>query len=720
PGNVTFTAPAAMITYTGPTSIANSSLILGPGSSIASSNTVYVLAQSDEAPGVLDISNAGNQTVQNLQSGQQPNGGAVPEVLLGANTLTVDANGNGIFGATSTFGGVISGTGGLVKTGADTLVLSGTNTYSGGTTISQGTLQLGGTGFGANAATVGTLGSGPVTDNANLTFTEPAAVTVANAISGSGTVTQSGPGAITLNGANTYTGLTEVAAGTLVVGSVANNGASVGGSVTVDANATLAGFGSLGVATSGTTLTNNGTVSPGGASGNAVGTLSTAGNYVQGSGGNLLIAVTPTQASELTVGGSATLAGTITFAYAPGTYVPTTYTVLAATGTISGKFGTVTEQGSVPTALTRTVEYETAVPDPVLLVLSSGSSAPAPVVVAPADGSLFSEQLASLTALADSSLATLLNGGGSANDCLTAGVPPAPSEPGAPSQASSGLAAIGRMICGAGGWIHVDGTFFGVSSGGGYPSYHADTAGFLAGVDRPLGDSGLRVGIAAGYDHRWLNDGAGGNATAEVARFGIYAIQPVGPVLLNAAFLYGHDWDSSNRPTGVGTATAQYGGNELSGGVRASLPMTLGGFTVVPMGGVRFASVGTGSFTESASGPLSGFGVSGGGTTQLSVIPYARVVVESDFITASGLKISPYAAAGYQYQAGTSAQPVLLTAADGTTFNVGSTSLDRSAATLGVGAAAGQGNWSVFASYGALVSGNWQQQEIDVGVRVSF
>ncbi len=37
PGNVTFTAPAAMITYTGPTSIANSSLILGPGSSIATS-----------------------------------------------------------------------------------------------------------------------------------------------------------------------------------------------------------------------------------------------------------------------------------------------------------------------------------------------------------------------------------------------------------------------------------------------------------------------------------------------------------------------------------------------------------------------------------------------------------------------------------------------------------------------------------------------------------
>jgi len=67
--------------------------------------------------------------------------------------------------------------------------------------------------------------------------------------------------------------------------------------------------------------------------------------------------VTPTQAAQLSVGGISSLAGTVTFAYAPGTYLPITYTVLASTGAITGTFGTVTEQGSVPTSLTRTVEY---------------------------------------------------------------------------------------------------------------------------------------------------------------------------------------------------------------------------------------------------------------------------------------------------------------------------------------------------------------------------
>jgi fibronectin-binding autotransporter adhesin len=784
PGTVTLTRNE---TYTGTTTIYRGSLALGSGASIAASSTVGLADNYlGSTAGVLDISQGGSQTVQNLNSFWFLNSGnAMASVVLGSNTLTDNAN-----SGTTAFDGVISGAGAFVKQGAETLILAGDNTYSGGTTISAGTLVLGGLGVFAPTATVGTVGSGPVLDNAALVFQEPSAVTLLNTISGNGTVTQNGPGTVTLTGtntysggttiaagttlglggqapgepaatvgtpgtggvadsgtleftepspatftnlisgtggvtqagpgaitldaANTYTGLTTVAAGSLSVGSSAGNGASVGGSVLVDAGATLAGYGSLGVATSGTTLTNNGTVIPGGASGNAVGTLFTAGNYVQGSGGNLLIAVTPAQASQLQVGGTATLAGTITFAYAPGSYVPTTYTVLAANGAISGRFGTVAEQGAVPTKLTRTVEYIASTPDPVLLVLGKAT------VVPPTGDSIFSEQLSSLTALSDAAAATLLDGGASANDCPMGGVPPTPSESGAASRASSGMTALARMICGKGGWIHADGTFLGVDGSGGYPNYHASTAGFLAGIDGPVGDGGLRLGIAAGYDHRWLTDSAGASATADVARFGVYAIQPIGPVVLNAAFLYGHDWDTTNRPTGIGIATAQYGGNEFSGGVRASLPISLSGFTAVPMAGVRFASVGGDSFTETGSGALSGFGVSGAAATQLSVLPYARFVLSRDCITASGITVSPYATIGYQYQAGNTEQPVLLTAADGTVFNAGSAGLDRSAATLGVGVAAGHGNWSVFAAYGALVSGNWQEQEINVGLRVSF
>src|SRR6185295_18493458 len=59
--------------------------------------------------------------------------------ILGANELTVGGNGN-----STEVSGVISGVGGsLLKTGIGTMILSGINTYTGGTTISAGTLQLG-------------------------------------------------------------------------------------------------------------------------------------------------------------------------------------------------------------------------------------------------------------------------------------------------------------------------------------------------------------------------------------------------------------------------------------------------------------------------------------------------------------------------------------------------------------------------------------------------
>jgi len=56
------------------------------------------------------------------------------------------------------------------------------------------------------------------------------------------------------------------------------------------------------------------------------------------------------------------------------------------------------------------------------------------------------------------------------------------------SLASADIAALARVICGKGGWIHADGTFLGVNGSDGFPNYHANTAGFLAGIDRPVGE----------------------------------------------------------------------------------------------------------------------------------------------------------------------------------------------------------------------------------------
>ncbi|MKB25391.1 AIDA autotransporter-like protein ShdA, partial [Salmonella enterica subsp. enterica] len=97
----------------------------------------------------------------------------------------------------------------LTKTGAGTLILNAENTYTGGTTISDGTLI---------ANNVEALGTGNVTDNATLELNTGGDFT--NNISGSGQVVKSGDGALTLSGANSYTGGTTISGGTLVASNV--------------------------------------------------------------------------------------------------------------------------------------------------------------------------------------------------------------------------------------------------------------------------------------------------------------------------------------------------------------------------------------------------------------------------------------------------------------------------------------------------------------------
>ncbi|EKP2166445.1 autotransporter-associated beta strand repeat-containing protein, partial [Salmonella enterica] len=102
-----------------------------------------------------------------------------------------------------------------------TLTLSGSNTYTGGTLISDGTLV---------ASNVESLGTGDVTNNATLELNTGGDFT--NNISGSGQVVKSGDDTLTFSGSNTYTGGTTINDGTLVATSVEALGS---GDVTNDA-----------------------------------------------------------------------------------------------------------------------------------------------------------------------------------------------------------------------------------------------------------------------------------------------------------------------------------------------------------------------------------------------------------------------------------------------------------------------------------------------------
>lgn len=101
---------------------------------------------------------------------------------------------------------VLLGTGTVVKVGAGTLTLTGDNTYTGGTTISGGALQLG------NGTASGSV-VGAITNNASLIVNRSDNYTLANAITGTGTLTQAGAGTTTVTGANNYSGGTILNAG---------------------------------------------------------------------------------------------------------------------------------------------------------------------------------------------------------------------------------------------------------------------------------------------------------------------------------------------------------------------------------------------------------------------------------------------------------------------------------------------------------------------------
>jgi autotransporter-associated beta strand protein len=228
------------------------------------------------------------------------------DTLTGTNTVTLTTSltpGSLTVNNTSTnyvFNGPgkLSGTTSLLKSGAGLLVIdnSGSNDFTGGTTIAGGKLQIG-----AGDAN-GNLPVGAISDNGSLTFNRADNIVVANGISGLGGLVQVGPGVLTLSGTNSFADVTTVAGGTLQVGNAAALGTTAGGTVvTNSATLDVNGF-SLGlepVTVSGAGLGGTGAIVNNGASQSKVLRLVTlAGNAAFGGSGDWDISASANAASD--------------------------------------------------------------------------------------------------------------------------------------------------------------------------------------------------------------------------------------------------------------------------------------------------------------------------------------------------------------------------------------------------------------------------------------
>ncbi|RVA16576.1 autotransporter outer membrane beta-barrel domain-containing protein, partial [Mesorhizobium sp. M7A.F.Ca.CA.002.05.1.1] len=295
--------------------IAAGGTLRGNGNLGAGNDTVNVSGTLNTGAAQLNLG-AGNDTLvlndTAVISGAGVDAGTGGETGVGDTLQVVAAAGRTLDAAN------VSNFESLSKQGAGALTLTGNHGYSAGTTIQSGTLQIG------NGATAGALATPAVTNNGVLAFNLNSDYIFAGAISGSGTVNKLGSGVTTLTGTNSYSGATNVNAGTLLVN---GNQSGAAGQISVAGGATLGGTGIIGGSV---TVADGGTLSAGGA-GSMPGTLTINGNLALGNS-NLNVdfgqANVPGGALNdlINVGGNLTLDGTLNItktsggSFGPGIY----------------------------------------------------------------------------------------------------------------------------------------------------------------------------------------------------------------------------------------------------------------------------------------------------------------------------------------------------------------------------------------------------------------
>jgi uncharacterized protein with beta-barrel porin domain len=338
--------------------------VVGAGLTVINSGTISGGLAGDGVTRANAITFTGGTNILELQAGYSFIGNVVDQTSSG--TLRLGGATNSSFdvsaiGASAQFRGFSS----FIKNGTSTWTLSGTTTRVTPWTINAGTLLLANVGALGSATGSTTVNSGGTLDLGGTTQTQAAlnlnGGTLQNGLlnapinSTGGTINNVGgtaslnvtSGTTVVSGTDSFTGGTTVTNATLTVnGSLSDPIIGSGG--------LLNGTGSVG----NTTIQSSGTFAPG--NGTAGSSMTVNGNLAFQSGALYVIAVSPTTASFVTVTGSATLGGaTVNAMFASGVYVSKQYTILTATGGVSGAFASAIDS-NLPSGFRTAFSYDAA------------------------------------------------------------------------------------------------------------------------------------------------------------------------------------------------------------------------------------------------------------------------------------------------------------------------------------------------------------------------
>jgi fibronectin-binding autotransporter adhesin len=550
-------------------------------------------ASLGDASGALTLAGGTLQTTASIAT-------ARAVVLAGpGGTLRTDA------GTTLQIGGQVSGSGALTKDGDGTLRLSAVNSYTGGTTISGGTL----------VGHVNSFGTGTIVDNAALVIDQASDGTLANALSGSGNLRKTGAGVVRYTGdGSAFTGSTQILGGTLLIDSV------LGGSTSIGSGATLQGTGTLGS----TTLLADSTVAP---AGSGIGTLQINGDLRFDATAKYQVQAAADGRSDLIrVSGTATLGGaSVIVLAADGSWNPVTRYTLLSAGSRVDTFGGVSSNFAF---LTPVLSYTA---QDVLLGLTRNDLRFGDVGVTAnqraSGGAIDSVRTGALyNAVVQLDAPTARSAFDQLSGELHASVRTAAIEDSRfvreagldrARQSLGGVAAADDLGGRGGLWVRALRSLGSNDGNGNAGSIDRNTTGLLVGSDTALG-SDARVGVIGGYTRgRTALAARASSADSDTYHLGAYGAMQWGALGLRAGASYSLSQVETQRQVGFtgfsDRLKADYDAKALQVFGELGWALPAGGGLLEPFAGLAHVRLKTDAFTES--GGAAALGVAGDTTS---------------------------------------------------------------------------------------------------------